>query len=486
MAVNSDIMKKSVIISAFLVIALQGCRFSHLGNGGRPSAVLTESLQEPHMLSAASNYANFCASCHWDDLSWFNGRKWKYGYSEEDIYTSIRVGYPDFGMPGYAESLTEDETRNLSKYIYLKLELRKLENEGIRHEEGIYITENLNIRPDTVIKGLSVPWGLAFLPDGDMLVNEREGKMLRYKNGILVAEIKGLPEIHAVGQGGLMDIRLHPDYSSNGWIYFSYTGQNTGSPGGWNTSIMRARLKENTLVEKQLLFEGVPALSTNYHFGCRITFDGNGHIFFGVGERGTMKKVLELTNDWGKVHRLNDDGSIPHDNPYVGTPGARQGIWSYGHRNPQGLVVSPFDGTLWESEHGPKGGDELNLIEPGKNYGWPEITFGINYNGKIISTDTAKAGMEQPVTYWVPSFAPCGMTFVTGNKYKNWEGSILMGSLRFRNLVRVEVSEGKVKHQEVLLNNIGRMRNVEISPDGFVYVAVESPGMIIKLVPVPK
>jgi glucose/arabinose dehydrogenase len=247
---------------------------------------------------------------------------------------------------------------------------------------------------------------------------------------------------------------------------------------------MRAKLKDNTLVEKQLLFEGTPPLTTNFHFGCKITFDGKGHMFFGVGERGTMKKVHDLSNDWGKIHRLNDDGSIPSDNPYVRTPGARASIWSYGHRNPQGLVVSPFNGTLWESEHGPKGGDELNLIEPGKNYGWPFITFGINYDGKIISPDTAMAGMEQPATYWVPSFAPCGMTFVTGKKYKNWEGDILMGSLRFRNLVRVKLDGDKVKHKEVLLNNIGRMRNVEESPDGFIYVSLESPGMIVRLVPV--
>lgn len=469
------------IVSALLLIPLSLCNFSPSNRQG--NSVLQDPLKDSSMIIAADHYANFCASCHWDNLRWFNGHKWKYGYSTQDIYESIRTGYPDFGMPGYADTLTEGEMRNLSKYIYLKLELGEKEKEGFKKEEGMYITENLNIRPDTVIKGLNVPWGMAFLPDGDILVNEREGKMLRYRNGTLVAEIKGLPEIHSIGQGGLMDIRLHPDYQSNGWIYFAYTGRSQQKPEGWNTSIMRARLKDNTLVEKQLLFEGIPALKTNFHFGCKITFDGKGHIFFGIGERGTMKKVMDLSNDWGKIHRLNEDGSIPRDNPFVNTPGARPGIWSYGHRNPQGLVVSPFDGTLWESEHGPKGGDELNLIEPMKNYGWPVISFGINYNGTILTPDTALVGMEQPVTYWVPSIAPCGMTFVTGKRYKGWEGNILIGSLRFNNLVRVELSDGKVTHQEVLLNNIGRMRNVEVSPDGFVYVAVESPGMIIRLVP---
>jgi glucose/arabinose dehydrogenase len=478
-------MKNPLFITgALLVLFMLFGNYSPLTTEKGTNHNSTSNRQDSAMITAAAHYAYYCASCHWDDLSWFNGRKWKFGFSEVDISKSIEVGYSDFGMPGYADALKKEEIANLSKYIYNKLELAKFEKEGLKKKEGVYVTENLKIRPDTVIKGLSVPWGMAFLPDGDILVNERVGKMLRFRNGTLVAEIKGLPEIHADGQGGLMDIRLHPDYVKNGWIYIAYTGVSHQPPEGWNTSIMRARLKDNKLVDKQVLFEGIPALTANYHFGCKITFDNKGHVFFGVGERGTMKKVHELTNDWGKIHRLNDDGSIPKDNPYVKTPGARQSIWSYGHRNPQGLVISPFDGTLWESEHGPKGGDELNLIEPGKNYGWPYITFGINYDGKIISPDTAKAGMEQPDTYWIPSIAPCGMTFVTGNKYKGWEGNILIGSLRFNYLVRVELKDGKVSHQEIMLNKIGRMRNVEVSPDGFIYVGLESPGMIIKLVPV--
>jgi glucose/arabinose dehydrogenase len=477
-------MKKlQFIVSVLLFLFLSGCSFT-TDSANRKANSAVSVLQDTAMVKAASQYANFCASCHRDDLGWFKSRKWKYGNREEDIAKSIEVGYSDFGMLGYADTLNAQEIQNLSKFIYQKLELK--EEVSYRPAEGIYVTEDLKVKPDTVIRGLNVPWGLAFLPDGDMLVTEREGKMLRYRNGVLVAEIKGVPKVHAEGQGGLLDIRLHPDYRSNGWIYFSYSGFPEKGGEGWNTSVMRAKLKDNTLVDKQLLFEGIPPLTANYHFGCKLTFDGKGHLFFGVGERGTMKKVADLSNDWGKVHRLNDDGTIPNDNPYVNTQGARKSIWSYGHRNPQGLVISPFDGTLWESEHGPKGGDELNLIEPGKNYGWPFITFGINYDGKIISPDTAMAGMEQPVSYWIPSFAPCGMTFVTGKRYKNWEGDILMGSLRFHNLVRVKLKDGKVIHREALLNNIGRMRNVEESPDGFIYVSLEEPGMIIRLVPVPE
>jgi aldose sugar dehydrogenase len=475
-------MKKRFVFPAvMLILMVQGCGQgrSRLIKNDLVSAV---HLSDSAMAMASAQYANFCASCHWDDMSWFKTRKWKYGNRVEDIAKSIQTGYPDFGMPGYADTLNDKQISDLAKLVYLKLGLK--EEDKYRPAEGIYETEEMKLRPDTVIKGLKVPWGLAFLPDGDMLVTEREGKLFRYRDGKLIAEIGGLPLIHADGQGGLMDIKLHPAYATNGWIYFSYTGQPVPGEDKWNTSVMRAKLKGNTLTDQQLLFAGIPALAANYHFGCKIDFDKQGHIYFGVGERGTMKKVHELSNDWGKVHRLNDDGSVPSDNPFVKTPGARGSIWSLGHRNPQGLVVSPFDGSVWESEHGPKGGDELNLIQKGKNYGWPLVTFGINYDGKIISRDTAMAGMEQPVTYWVPSFAPCGMTFVTGKRYKNWEGDILMGSLRFHNLVRVKTKDGKVIHQEVLLNNIGRMRNVTESPDGFIYVSLEAPGMIIKLVPV--
>jgi aldose sugar dehydrogenase len=480
--INIQNMKKlQSIVTVLLILYLSGCSLTPDRSKRKTSSPLDASMQDSGMIRAASNYANFCASCHWDNLGWFKTRKWKYGNREEDISKSIETGYSDFGMLGYKDTLSEQDINSLAKFIYQKLELK--EPESYKPNEGFYLTEEMKIRPDTVIKGLDIPWGLAILPDGDMLVNERSGKMLRYRNGKLVAEIKGVPAVHADGQGGLMDIRLHPDYKTNGWIYFSYSGLPANGENGWNTSVMRARLKDNTLVDKQLLFAGIPPLTTNYHFGCKITFDGKGHVFFGVGERGTMKKVADLSNDWGKVHRLNDDGSIPADNPFVSTPGARKSIWSYGHRNPQGLVVSPFDGSLWESEHGPKGGDELNFIEPGKNYGWPFITFGINYDGKIISPDTAMVGMEQPVIYWVPSFAPCGMTFVTGTKYRNWEGDILIGSLRFHNLVRVKIKNNKVVHQEVLLNNIGRMRNVEMGPDGFIYVSLEAPGMIVRLVP---
>lgn len=445
----------------------------------------TDSLiQDSSLIRAKQNYANYCASCHFDNLSWFSNRKWKYGHSPDDIAQSIKTGYPDYGMLSFRDALPEAEIKEIANYIHQTLDLGVQERNNSLAGREFYPTEKMNIRPDTVIKGLDVPWGLAFLPNGDMLVTEREGKILRYRDGNLVNEIKGLPEIKAIGQGGLMDIRLHPDYKNNGWIYFSYTSPAKNGPEGWGTAIMRAKLKGDNLVDKQELFKGYPDSKTGHHFGCRITFDGKGHFFFSLGERGKSENAQDLSNDCGKIHRLNDDGSIPSDNPFVNTPGARKSIWSYGHRNCQGLVISPFTGDLWETEHGPKGGDELNLIQPGMNYGWPVISYGINYDGTILTPDTAKAGMEQPITYYRPSIAPSGTCFVTGDRYQGWNGNILIGSLRFRNLERVELSGNLVVHKETLLYDIGRMRNVEQGPDGYIYVAVESPGMIIRLVPV--
>ena len=478
-------MKNILIISVVILL------FSVTGKGytgkddQQKNNTVAAMLQDSAMSRAQRSYNNICASCHREDMSWFRNRNWKYGKSQGDIYTSAKTGYPDFGMPSFKNTFTDKELQNIAKLIYTKLELNIGEN-GIKDLDTKRIqTEKLNIRLDTVITGMDSPWGMVFLPDGDLLVNAREGKMLRFKDGKQVAEIQGLPKMQIIGQGGLLDIRLHPDYKKNGWIYFAYTSSSVSKEEGWNTTLMRARIKDNTLVDKQQLFKALPDSKTGHHVGCRITFDGKGHLFFGVGERGRQENAQDLSNDCGKIHRLNDDGTIPSDNPFFNKAGAKKSIWSYGHRNPQGLYYNSDTGILWESEHGPKGGDELNIIQPGKNYGWPVITFGINYDGTIITKDTAKVGMEQPVTYWVPSIAPCGMAFVKGNNYKGWEGNVLVGSLRFKYLVRCELKGNKVIHKEILLPNIGRLRNVVMGPDGYIYIAVESPGIIFRLVAVP-
>jgi aldose sugar dehydrogenase len=254
-----------------------------------------------------------------------------------------------------------------------------------------------------------------------------------------------------------------------------------------NTSIIRVRLNNNELIDTEKIFTGFPRTQRAHHFGCKLEFDKNGYLFFGIGDRGQhFDFPQKLDNHNGKIHRIHDDGRIPSDNPFVNTAGAMPSIYSYGHRNPQGTAMHPVTGRIWESEHGPKGGDELNLIEPGKNYGWPVISYGINYDGSILTELNEKEGMEQPITYWDPSIAPCGMIFVTGDRYPAWKNNIMIGSLRFKYLERVVLSGDRVIFQEKLIEGIGRVRNVKMGPDGYIYVAIETPGKIVRLIPVEK
>ncbi|MEZ4829625.1 MAG: PQQ-dependent sugar dehydrogenase [Bacteroidia bacterium] len=344
-------------------------------------------------------------------------------------------------------------------------------------------SEGISFRVDTVLSGLKVPWGLAFLPNGDILFTERKGDLFVIHEGKLDPKpIAGVPEVNAKGQGGLFDLELHPNYAENGWIYLSYAAP-AESGSGSNTAFMRARLKDHTLVDKEVIFRAKPDYETNHHYGGRIEFDNNGYVYLSVGDRGGTDFVQDLTNYRGKIYRLNDDGTIPPDNPFVGVPGASPETFSWGHRNPQGLTLNPMTGEIWETEHGPRGGDELNIIRKGNNYGWPTITYGINYDGTIITKDTVKEGMEQPVIFWRPSIAPCGMDFVTSDKYPGWKNNILVGSMSFRYLERVQLEGDKVVAKEKLLENIGRVRVVRQAPDGYIYLGIEGPGMIVRLIP---
>ena len=333
---------------------------------------------------------------------------------------------------------------------------------------------------DTITKDLSNPWGIAFLPDGRILVTERAGEIRIIENGKLsAAKIENVPAVYANGQGGLLDIKLHPDYKTNGWIYLTYA-KPMGDQGG-ATTLARTKLEGNKFVEFADLFTAQPAVNSEVHFGSRIAFDGKGYVFFTSGERGTKENAQNLGNHLGKVLRLHQDGKVPADNPFVNQSGAKAEIWSYGHRNPQGLVYDADTGTLWEHEHGPKGGDELNVVVKGKNYGWPVITYGINYDDTPITDKTAMEGMEQPVTYWVPSIAPCGMTIVKNDKFKDWKNNLLVGALSHQLIARVVIEDGKYKSQERLMEKVARVRAVAESPDGDIYVATEGPGMLLKM-----
>jgi glucose/arabinose dehydrogenase len=332
-------------------------------------------------------------------------------------------------------------------------------------------------------KGVDIPWGMAWLDVKTILVTDRKGELRIISNGILLNEkVTGLPKIFAEGQGGLLDVVVDPNYAQNNIIYFSYSGLE-GEGEGAHTSVMRAKLQNFRLIEQTLIFEGSPNTKKGQHYGSRLAFDKNGYLYISSGDRGNRDvNPQRLDRDAGKIHRINSDGSIPTGNPFVARKDANSSIYSYGHRNPQGMARHPVTGDIWIHEHGPKGGDEINIIQKGANYGWPVISYGINYSGSSFTELTQKEGMQQPAWYWVPSIAPSGMTFVTSDLYPDLKGKIIVGSLKFAYLVALMLDGDKVISQEILFPGIGRVRNVVQGADGFIYVATDGSG-IFKIVP---
>lgn len=335
---------------------------------------------------------------------------------------------------------------------------------------------DLNYTATLIVPDLEIPWGMTFLPDGSMLITEKAGDLIHFKDGTKII-IEGTPEVYVRGQGGFLDIELHPDYQNNGWIYMTYASSEGEGEGG-NTAIMRARLDKNMLVDKELLYKAEPNTKKGQHWGSRIAFDNDGYLYFSIGERGNRDvNPQDITRDCGKIYRLHDDGSIPNDNPFIDNPNAKHAIYSYGHRNPQGMTKHPISGEIYIHEHGPKGGDEINIIGKGKNFGWPVISYGINYKGTSFTDITEKEGMEQPLFYWVPSIAPSGLAIVSSEKYPEWKGNLLVGSLKFSYLERLILEDNKVVKREKLFEDLGRLRNVKQAPDGFIYIAVEGEGI---------
>ncbi len=349
-------------------------------------------------------------------------------------------------------------------------------------ENQVSTPNNVPFSAELLIDEMQIPWGMALLPDGSVLLTEKSGEITHFFDGKKTS-IANVPEVYRRGQGGLLDIKLHPNYAENGWIYISYSSSEGDEKGG-NTALIRAKLKDNKLINKELLYKAGPNTTKGQHFGSRIAFDNDGYLYLSIGDRGARdENPQNIKRDGGKIYRFNDDGSIPKDNPFVGTSGAKTAIYSYGHRNPQGLVKHPETGEIWDHEHGPRGGDEINVIKAGANYGWPVITYGINYSGTKITDNTEMTGMQQPIHYWVPSIAPSGMAFVTTDNYgSDYKGSLLVGSLAFQYLERLQLNGKKVVKREKLLGSIGRVRDVREGPDGLIYVAVEGKG-IYKLVP---
>ncbi|MFT5838747.1 MAG: glucose/arabinose dehydrogenase [Flavobacteriales bacterium] len=334
-----------------------------------------------------------------------------------------------------------------------------------------------------VTKGMDIPWGMAWLDNQTILVSDRKGELRIIDNSMLLNEkVTGLPELRAQGQGGLLDVAADPNYVLNNLIYFSYSGFE-GEGEGAHTSVMRAKLQDFKLTEQTVIFEAGPNTTKGQHYGSRLAFDKQGYLYISSGDRGNRDvNPQRLDRDAGKIHRINSDGSIPEDNPFVGLKGTNPSIYSYGHRNPQGMAKHPKTGVIWTHEHGPKGGDEINIIQKGANYGWPIISYGVNYSGSSFTELTEKEGMQQPAWYWTPSIAPSGMTFVTSDVYPDWKGKMIVGSLKFAYLVVLELDGDKVLSQEILFPGIGRVRNVKQGADGYLYVATDGAG-IFKIIP---
>ncbi len=336
-----------------------------------------------------------------------------------------------------------------------------------------------------LLAGLENPWSIAFLPDGRMLVTERAGRLRLVSQDFKLdpTPIEGLPEVIANGQGGLFDVVLHPQHAQNGWIYWAY---NAPGAGGWGTALARGKLQGQRMTEVQVLFSMQPKTRSAHHFGGRIVFDAAGMVYLTLGDRGDKDRAQKLNDHAGSVIRLHDDGRVPNDNPFVKRAGAFPEKWTLGHRNMQGAAINPQTGELWTHEHGPQGGDEVNVIRPGLNYGWPVVTYGVNYGvGTKIGEGQFKPGMVQPLQVWIPSIAPSGMAFVSGSQFPQWQGSLLVGALRGQMLVRLTLEGDKVLSEERLFQGRpGRIRDVRMGPDGLVYLLTDDPqGALLRLEP---
>lgn len=447
---------------------------------------------------------------------------WLHGSDDESIARNIRDGFLEKGMPPFKDALTDQQVWQLVAYLRAQTASLKEKPQYVPDPDGQIITsEKQTFRMEIVARNLETPWGLAFLPDGRLLITERPGRLRIVENGKLLPDaVKGLPKVWEKQDGGLLDVEVHPDYARNGWIYLSYSetrpgyvappppppgdatlsaqppqaGRGRGGPPDppSMTVIVRGKIsKDNEWVEQQVLFRAQAAIynSSNAHYGSRFIFDKDNHLFFSLGEKQQMLDAQDLSKPTGKIHRINDEGTVPKDNPFANRPGALPTIWSYGHRNPQGLAWDPVTGKLWESEHGPTGGDEINIIEPGRNYGWGVISMGIQPG----ITKRSEPGMEPPVVYHTPAIAPSGITFYSGDKYPGWKNNLFVSGLAGQQLRRLETSGDTVVHQEAVFNQFGRVHDVIVGPDGYLYVTLQlpgqslsqsTPGMVGRLMPV--
>tara|TARA_B100001093_G_scaffold14167_1_gene13127 strand:+ start:7128 stop:8267 length:1140 start_codon:yes stop_codon:yes gene_type:complete len=348
-------------------------------------------------------------------------------------------------------------------------------------EKNSILKEEINYEMELVFEDKNIIWSIEFFDDNSILAAVKSGLIFHFKNGTKTL-IKGLPEIYLRGQGGLMDLAFHPNFEENNLLYISYASSDNKEEGG-NTTIARAKLIDNSLQNFEVLYKANPDTKKGQHFGGRMAFDNENYLYFSIGDRGNRNVYPQNINlDGGKIYRIHDDGKIPSDNPFFNDNDAKKAIYSYGHRNPQGMFKHPESGKIWTNEHGPRGGDEINIIEKGKNYGWPKITYGINYSGTTITKNKSLPGMEQPLYYWVPSIAPSSFEYISSDIYPDWKGSLLSGALVYKFVERTKLKNNKVVLRTKIAEKLGRPRDIKQGPDGYIYVAIENKG-VYKILP---
>ena len=463
------------------------CGLVLLGAGLRPAraADVPPAPRPPQKI-----VAEVCVNCHGPNLTGIPAPNlldffWNHGGRDADIRRSITDGWSENGMPAFRGVLSEEEINRLVAFVQAQ------RNEFLAGRIQIptppaqltLSSERHAFRFETFVSGLDTPWGLAFLPDGNLLVTERVGRLRLVVQGKLdPTPIAGLPKIYAKQDGGLLDVAAHPDYAKNGWVYLAYVETGT-VPNTSMTVVIRGRIKDHGWVDQETLFRADQKHYTPFdtsHYGCRFLFDGAGHLFFSIGDRGRSDDAQDLASPLGKIHRVLDDGRIPPDNPFVNRPGALGSVWSYGHRHPQGLQFHPVTGRFWSTEHGPSGGDEVNVIDAGHNYGWPIVSSGTDSKRKF---EASHAGMDAPLAFWTPAIAPSGIEFYTGNRFPGWKNSLFLACLGGQQLRRLETDGDRVTHQEVLFKELGRVREVVTGPDGLLYLALNAPDRLARLVP---
>lgn len=438
-------------------------------------------------------YKTYCGGCHGANLEGNSApalfkTKWLHGSTRDAILRTIKTGIPNTEMKGWSNVLKDNQINAVADFIVAS------QNRPAKTKDTVpakIITEDYVLKVEKLVTShLSTPWAIEFVNANRALISEKIGKLRWLINGkIDTVSVRGLPATHiASGTGGFMDIALDPKYSENGWIYlgYSYTKgdiHDKDAPG--MTKIIRGKIKDHEWTDQQTLFEVPDSLMVmrGDRWGCRFLFDKAGYLYFTIGDMGKADASQDLSRATGKVYRIYPDGSIPKDNPFVNTPGALPAIFTYGNRNVEGIAQHPVTGDIWATEHGPRGGDELNILKKGANYGWPVITYGIDYSGNIVSEKTAQKGMEQPVVQWTPSIAPCPAEFCTSPLFPKWKNNLMVGALAFEELRRLVIVNKKVTKQEMIMKGYGRVRDLKFGPDGALYVVLNKPDMILRITP---